>query len=160
MMIKPSTQAMFSQTTADANTKVRACVAVLVRDEHGVILLEKRSDCGLWGLPGGRIEPGESIMDTAMREMREETGLRVKVTRLLGVYSGPTDRIVAFPDNVVQIVDILVEAVIISGELTRSPESLALKFFAPLALPLEDEIIPAARLVLRDIVADNVGVIR
>jgi len=159
-IIGPSTQAMFAQKTADANTKVRACVPVLVRDKHGAILLEKRSDCALWGMPGGKIEPGESIIDTAMREMREETGLNIKVTRLLGVYSGPTDRIVAFPDNVVQIVDILVEAEIISGKLTCSSESLALKFFAPLALPLEDEIIPAARLVLKDILTGNVGVIR
>jgi 8-oxo-dGTP pyrophosphatase MutT (NUDIX family) len=151
---------MFSQKKADANTSVRVCVAVLVRDERGYILLEKRSDCGLWGLPGGRIEPGESVVQTAEREMKEETGYKIKVVRLLGVYSDPQERIVVFPDNVIQIVDILVEAVIISGDLRCSPESLELKFFAPLALPLEDEIIPAARIILQDILIGNVGVIR
>jgi len=159
-MIMPSALSMFVQQQADANTKVRACVPVLVRDSHGSILLERRSDCGLWGLPGGKIEAGESVLDTAIREMHEETGLTVNVTRLLGVYSGPTDRIVVFPDNVVQIVDILVEAEIVSGKLSCSPESLALQFFALSDLPSDEDVIPAARLVLKDIRNGNVGVIR
>ena len=155
-----SRESMFAQKKADTNTKVRVSVPVLIRNEQGAILLEKRSDCELWGLPGGRIEPGESIIDTALREIYEETGLQVKVSRLLGVYSGPDDRIVTFPDVVVQIVDILVEAEIISGALTCSPESLALEFFPLAALPPSAEIIPAARLLLADVVAGRIGVIR
>ena len=110
---------MFGRQVADANTQVRAGVGIVLRDDLGRVLLEKRSDCGLWGLPGGRIEAGESIVETAVREINEETGLSIRITSLLGVYSGPTDRIVTFPDdgNVVQLIDILLEAKVVSGNL-------------------------------------------
>lgn len=153
-------EAMFAQKTADVNTKVRVNVAVVVRDLESRILLEKRSDCGMWGLPGGRIEPGESITDAAVREMLEETGFQVKITRLLGVYSGPEDRIVTFSDNVVQVVDILLEAEIISGILSRSFESLELEFFSPDKMPPKVDVIPVARVIFEDIVMGNVGVVR
>lgn len=150
---------MFSRSLADENTKVRVCVPVVIRDPKGAILLEKRSDCGLWGLPGGRLEPGESIIETACREILEETGLSIRVTRLIGAYSGPEDRIITFPDNVVQIVDILVEAEVLSGQLICSEESLELRYFAPDEFPEEGEVIPAARRVLHDLTDGNFGVI-
>jgi len=156
---KSAAEAMFAQPAADVNTQVRVNVAVLVRDEHKHILLEKRHDCGLWGLPGGRVEPGESVSQTAVREILEETGFHTHVTQLLGVYSGPEDRIVSFPDNVIQIVDVLLEAEIISGELKISSESEEIKFFAHNAFPPEIEIIPPARAVLRDIAQNRIGVI-
>lgn len=155
----PVRSLMFSQKIADANTRVRASVAVIIWDEHKRVLLEKRSDCGLWGLPGGKIEPGEAISQTAVREILEETGLHVRVTRLLGVYSGPQDRIVTYPDNVIQIVDILLEAVIVSGELSISLESEELKFFALSDFPADVDVIPPARVILKDIVQDKNGVI-
>lgn len=95
--------------TADANTQVRVGVGVIVRSDSGRILLEKRSDCGWWGLPGGRIEPGESVEQAAIRKVKEETGLDVEIIRLLGVYSEPAERIVTYPDNVVHLIDILLE---------------------------------------------------
>ncbi len=150
----------FGAQLADANTLVRLSVAVLIRDEKRRVLLEKRRDCGLWGLPGGRIEPGESVVQAACREIFEETGFRVAVNRLLGVYSEPRDRIVAFPDKTVQIVDILLEAEIVSGELKISDESEEMQFFATTEFPPEVAIIPPARAVLLDIVAGQVGVIR
>lgn len=149
---------MYAPRAADANTVVRVGVGVIVRDPFGRILLEKRSDCGLWGLPGGKIEPGESIIQAALREVHEETGLTVEVTQLLGVYSEPIERIVTFPDRVVQLVDILLEAKIISGELVRSPESEDLQFFYPNTLP--SEIVPPARAPLEDFVKGQAGIIR
>ena len=151
-------QQMYARRTADANTKVRAGTAVVVTDQYGRILLEKRSDCGLWGLPGGRIEPGESIVSAAVREVKEETGLVVEIGRILGVYSGPEDRIVTFPDNVIQLVDILLEARIVSGELMCSEESEKLQFFNPEDLP--GDIVPPARAPLQDFVNEQRGVIR
>ncbi len=151
-------QRMYARRTADANTKVRAGTGVVVTDQQGRILLEKRSDCGMWGLPGGRIEPGESIAGAAVREVKEETGLVVEISRMLGVYSGPEDRIVTFPDNVVQLVDILLEAKIVSGELTCSDESEKLQFFYPEDLPAD--IVPPARAPLQDFVNEQRGVIR
>lgn len=159
-MINPAAQRMYAQKHADDNTRVRVGVGIVIRNVDGLILLERRSDNGLWGLPGGRIEPGESIVQTALREAKEETGLTVAVTRLMGVYSGPEERIVTFPDNVVQLLDIMLEAQIVAGELACSSESSELQFFHPSAFPPEAEIVPPAKLPLRDIAAGLCGVVR
>jgi len=150
---------MYNQKQVDANTRVRAGVGLIIHNIDGDILLERRSDNGLWGLPGGRIEPGESLLQTALREAEEETGLTIDVTRLLGVYSGPEDRIVAYSDNVVQLVDILLEESIIAGDLICSSESVELRFFRSDEFPSEMNIAPPARLPLREVVAGGYGVI-
>ncbi|MGE5375145.1 MAG: NUDIX domain-containing protein [Bacteroidota bacterium] len=61
-------------------------VIVAVIDE-GKVLLTKREDFEVWCLPGGGVEDGESLAEGAIREAREETGLDVELTRLVGVYS-------------------------------------------------------------------------
>jgi 8-oxo-dGTP pyrophosphatase MutT (NUDIX family) len=53
------------------------------------VLLTRRADNGEWVLPGGGVESGESLAEACAREMLEETGLTVRVVRLLGVYSDP-----------------------------------------------------------------------
>ena len=53
------------------------------------VLLTKRSDFPVWCLPGGEVDAGESLAQAALREAREETGLSVELTRLVGVYSRP-----------------------------------------------------------------------
>ena len=63
--------------------------AVLIFDERGRLLLIKRTDNGLWGLPGGAMEPGESLVQTAAREAKEEVGLDVEALQLFEVFSGP-----------------------------------------------------------------------
>lgn len=62
--------------------------SVLLIDEKKRVLLQQRTDNGLWGLPGGLMEPGETIEETARREVYEETGLAVTDLRLYGIYSG------------------------------------------------------------------------
>lgn len=151
------TRATYNSAKVDANTKVRVGVAIVIRDEQGRILLERRSDCGLWGLPGGRIEPGESISEAVIREAREETGLEVNVIRLMGVYSEAKDRIVSYPDGSVQLIDIMLEARVLSGCLLLSEESLELKFFAPNDLPTD--IVPPAKLPIQDAARGNLGII-
>jgi len=62
-------------------------VGAVIRDERGRLLLIKRGHdpgAGLWSLPGGRVEPGETDAEALVREMREETGLVVQAGRLLG----------------------------------------------------------------------------
>ncbi len=55
--------------------------------ENGKILLTKREDFEVWCLPGGGVEEGESLAEAGIREVKEETGLDVELTRLVGVYS-------------------------------------------------------------------------
>lgn len=150
---------LFQQRVADANTVIRLTVGVLISDQPGRVLLERRRDCGLWGIPGGRVEPGESLRQAALREAREETGLQVTLTHLVGVYSGPADHILTFPERVVQTVDVVIAATIASGALRRSDESEALAFFDAASLPAAGEVVAAARPMLRDFFSGARGVL-
>jgi len=63
------------------------CVGAIITDDDGRLLLIKRGhepDAGLWSLPGGRVEPGETDEQAVVREIREETGLSVRCDRLVG----------------------------------------------------------------------------
>ena len=57
--------------------------------EEGQVLLIQRKDFEVWGLPGGGIDPEETVAETAIREVREETGIDISLTRLVGIYSCP-----------------------------------------------------------------------
>ncbi len=63
--------------------------SVAIRDDQGRVLLARHSEGDRWVLPGGAIEPGETPADAAVREAWEETGLIVRLTRLVGVFGGP-----------------------------------------------------------------------
>ena len=65
-------------------------------DAEGRVLLQRRGDSGKWGFPGGAIELGETPEMAAIRELREETGLDVRVTGLLGIY---TDAEMSYPNG-------------------------------------------------------------
>ncbi len=104
------------------------CSAALFDDE-GRILLTKRSDNGQWCLPGGGVEPGESVEEACLREVWEETGLTVRVKRLVGVYSHP-DMLVVYPDGKkVQIVAVHFEVELVSGEAGLSDETTDFGYF-------------------------------
>jgi 8-oxo-dGTP pyrophosphatase MutT (NUDIX family) len=68
---------------------IMASATVLITDSEGRLLLLKRTDNLCWGPPGGSLEPGETLEETARRETREETGLLIEEMTLLGVFSGP-----------------------------------------------------------------------
>src|SRR2546422_8506253 len=63
--------------------------AVALFDGQSRLLLGRHSDRQRWVLPGGLVEPGELPADAALREVWEETGLRVELTGILGVFGGP-----------------------------------------------------------------------
>lgn len=122
-------------------TKIGPGVSAFIFDVDGRILMEKRSDSGLWGLPGGSMEIGESAEEAVVREVAEETGLEVEVERLLGVHTDPRKgAVAAYPDgNVVHFVSIVFECRRLSGDLRISHESTDLAYFAVDELP--DDIV-------------------
>src|SRR5512138_843791 len=63
--------------------------AVFVLDEQDRLLMMRRSDSGLWGIPGGATEPGEVVEEAAKRETFEETNLEIAEMSLFDVFSGP-----------------------------------------------------------------------
>ncbi len=91
--------------------------SALIYDDRRRVLLGLRGDNRLWGMPAGQMELGETPAGTAIRETYEELGLRVRVTQLLGVYTG-LDAFHTYPDgNQVQIAGARFLAEVIGGEL-------------------------------------------
>jgi 8-oxo-dGTP pyrophosphatase MutT (NUDIX family) len=72
--------------------------AVILLDPSGRLLLMRRADTGEWDVLGGTVEPGETLEDTAHRELREELGLAVRELTLFRVLSGP-EFYVTFPNG-------------------------------------------------------------
>lgn len=108
-----------------------------VFNERGEVLLQRRADNGYWGLPGGKVDIGESVENCAVREVFEETGLRVRAGRLVGIYSNPREYcVMSYPDgNIVQFVTVLFECERVSGALRISEESTDIGYFPVDALP-------------------------
>ena len=128
--------------------------AVVWQDaERRALLLMQRSDNAHWGLPGGYMEPGESIAFATAREVREETGVQVDVGRLVGVYSDPARQVIEYPDGRrVHAVNLCFEATPISvGAVTTPDEVLATGYFAVDALP--EPLVPIHRVRIEDAVA-------
>jgi ADP-ribose pyrophosphatase YjhB (NUDIX family) len=103
--------------------------AVIFDEQREKILLTRRSDNGLWCLPGGKMESGETVEECSQREVFEETGLEIQTKRLIGVYSNH-DQLVIYPDgHKVQIVVLSFEAEVTGGKLGLSDETTAADFF-------------------------------
>lgn len=110
------------------------CVGAVIKDDAGRLLLIKRGHepaAGLWSIPGGRIEAGESDAAALVREVREETGLEVAAGRLLGAVQRP-----GLAGAVVDIRDYLAE--VTGGELAAGDDAADARW------------VPAAQLALMD----------
>ena len=111
-----------------ANSLVVGSSAVVVDDE-GRILLQRRSDSGNWALPGGTMDIGETFAQSAIREVKEETGFDVRIERIVGIYSDP-GHVFAYEDGEVrQEFNICLACTIVGGELAVSSESTDVRFF-------------------------------
>jgi 8-oxo-dGTP pyrophosphatase MutT (NUDIX family) len=110
--------------------KIRLGCSAAIFDQQGHILLTKRADNGQWCLPSGGMDSGESVAEACEREVWEETGLRVRVKRLVGVYSY-SDQLAVYADgNKAHIVALHFEAEVISGEPGLSNETTEVGYFA------------------------------
>jgi len=103
------------------------CVGAVIKDEAGRLLLILRGHDpgkGLWSIPGGRIERGESDEEAVIREVREETGLEVMCGRLLGAVERPGG-----PQTIIEIRDY--NAVVVGGELTAGDDAADGRWMSP-----------------------------
>lgn len=99
--------------------------AVIVTDADNRILLLQRADTGGWGLPGGFMDPGESLEETARREVMEEVGLELGELTLMSVFSGP-EQYFRYPngDQVFNVTTVYT-ARALEWTLTLDPEEVA-----------------------------------
>jgi ADP-ribose pyrophosphatase YjhB (NUDIX family) len=116
-----------------------------VRNAQGELLLIERTDNGLWALPGGAQDIGESVVQAAQREVNEETGVDVEVTGLSGIYSDP-QHVIAYDDGEVrQEFSLCFHAKPVGGELRSSSESKEARWVSPDSLQ-DLKIHPSMRL--------------
>lgn len=122
-------------------------VAAIIRNHRGDILFQRPTgSVDVWSLPAGAIELGETPAMAVVREVYEETGLRVEPTAILAVLGGDTFRF-TYPDgNQVDYVVVVFACTVVSGELRcQDGESAELRYFdammrPPLALPYPEDI--------------------
>ncbi|MEV4535390.1 NUDIX domain-containing protein [Asanoa sp. NPDC049518] len=114
-----------------ANSLVPSANVVVVNDA-GDLLLIRRSDNENWALPGGAMDLGESLPDTAVRETLEETGVQVEITGLVGIYTDPR-HVLLYTSNgeVRQECSIVFAARAIGGTPTPSAESTEVRWTTP-----------------------------
>ena len=122
------------------NPKVAA--GAVVEYEGGIVLLRREIDprAGFWAHPGGFVDRGETLEAAARRETREEVGLEVEITRLLGAYS--------FNDS--EVVVVTFAARVIGGTPVVGDESLEVATFSPHELPWDTLAFPSTQLALKE----------
>ncbi|WP_103384221.1 NUDIX hydrolase [Pseudonocardia dioxanivorans] len=111
-------------------TSIVIAASAFVLDDHGRLLMIRRTDSGLHALPGGRHELGETMTETAVRETLEETGVDIEITGLIGIYSNPA-HVVEFSDGEVrQEFSICFRARPVGGAPRDSSESTEVRWVA------------------------------
>ncbi|PIR94662.1 NUDIX hydrolase [Candidatus Falkowbacteria bacterium CG10_big_fil_rev_8_21_14_0_10_39_11] len=95
-------------------------VFAIIKDDQDQVLLVLRNDYDLWNLPGGGLDTGETPWQGVIREVKEETGLSVKISSLAGIYSKPDKNEIVFS----------FECNVIGGKITLNEEAKDIQWFA------------------------------
>lgn len=122
--------------------------SIIVENEKGEILLQKRKDNGTWSYCGGAVELFERVEDAAARELLEETGLKALSLELFGIFSGEEQHYIYPNGDEVSTIDILYICRSFTGAIKCQPEEVeSLKFFDISDIP--ESISPPTREPLR-----------
>lgn len=126
----------YDDPAAPAVNSVVPSANVVVVNSSGAVLLIRRTDNDNWALPGGAMDPGESMTDCAVRETLEETGIQVEVTGLVGIFTDPRHVILYTSDGEArQEFSIVYTARPVGGTPTPSSESREVHWVDPADIP-------------------------
>jgi ADP-ribose pyrophosphatase YjhB (NUDIX family) len=121
----------YDDPNAPKPTSLVPAASAVVTNERGEILMQRRVDNNFWALPGGTMDFGETIVQTAEREVLEETGLNVRVDGIVGTFSDPR-HIIEYSDGEVRHqFNICFHATLLGGELRSSNESKEVRWIPP-----------------------------
>lgn len=109
--------------------QLRLGCSAAIFDAGQRVLLMQRDDNRQWCLPSGGMDPGESVTETIVREVREETGLEVGVLGLIGVYSSPHVLVRYADGNRFQVVSLCFAAGVLGGQLRTTSEAVSVGYF-------------------------------
>jgi ADP-ribose pyrophosphatase YjhB (NUDIX family) len=120
----------------------KVAAGVIFSLNGGIVLLQRAIEprYGKWVFPGGYVDRGESLEAAALREVKEESGLDVRLIRLLGAYSSPGNAVIV----------IVYAGEVTGGSLRTDDESLEIRSFAPAEIPWEQLAFPSTSHALRD----------
>jgi len=131
----------FYDPEAPKPNSIRPATAVALFDPSRKILLLRRKDNDKWTMPGGTLDFGESLTHCAVREVREETGLQIRIAGLIGTYTDPHILIAYSDGEVRQEFTFVYAAEIESGELKideESKEAAWVRLSSAVELPLAE----------------------
>jgi ADP-ribose pyrophosphatase YjhB (NUDIX family) len=121
----------FNDPNAPKANSIVPSVTAIVPNDQGKLLLVHKTDNDLWALPGGGMDVGESMADTVVREVKEETGIDVEVTGVVGIYTNP-NHVMAYDDGEVrQQCSICFTTRMLGGQLATSSETSEVAWVAP-----------------------------
>jgi 8-oxo-dGTP diphosphatase len=120
----------------------KVATGVIFSYDGGILLVQRaiNPSYGKWVFPGGYVDRGETLEAAALREVLEESGLSVRLTRLLGAYS--------FPSN--QVILVAYAGEVTGGSLQTDDESLSVHAFPPADIPWDQLAFPSTAAALRD----------
>lgn len=121
----------FDDPVAPTANSIVVATNAFVRDAVGQVLLVRRSDNSMWALPGGGLDIGESVASCAKRETFEETGYRIRVVGLVGVYSDPRHVIAYSNGEVRQEFALVLRGDVESGQARTSDETTQIEWVHP-----------------------------
>ena len=135
----------YDDPNAPEPNRIVPAATVFVQDDAERVLMVQRSDNGLWALPGGTMDIGETLAQCGEREVLEETGYRVRVVDIIGIYSDPK-HVIAYSDGEVrQQFAISFRGLLLDGAARTSDETPNLEWVDRLALD-EVPMHPSTRL--------------
>lgn len=119
--------------------RILPAVGMIIFNDAGEVLLQRRHDANQWCILSGHVEFGETVEQAAIREIKEETGCEATVVRLIGVYSSPDSQTYQYADQQIQYVTSYFEMSFtqLNPELIPNEESHDLRFFPVDQLPAE-----------------------